>query len=169
MLIPNIELKNGMWNGKMHLEYWNNFFKNKEDIDLNIGGDSKVDKLEESHKNGYEYISSNQEELLNLILKELLIQYPTLQEDYGYDDEELEEIMPNVEQILDFRKLLKPKRIYILNVQLTRRGRSAVQDRITEQRRGMGGACQVALGGIHMEHPAPQLASQCHARCSGQE
>ncbi|AGX44612.1 DUF6985 domain-containing protein [Clostridium saccharobutylicum] len=117
MLIPNIELKNGMWNGKIHLEYWNNFFQNKEDIELNIGGDSKTEKLEESHKNGYEYISSNQEELLNLILKELLKQYPILQEEYGYEEEELEEIMPNVEQILDFRKLIKPKRIYILNIE----------------------------------------------------
>ncbi|MPQ34318.1 hypothetical protein E4V42_23320 [Clostridium estertheticum] len=62
-------------------------------------------------------MSSNQEELLNLILKELLKQYPILQEEYGYDEEELEEIMPNVKQTSDFRKIIKPRRIFILNVE----------------------------------------------------
>lgn len=117
MLIPNIELKNGIWIGKIHLNNWNNFFENKEDIDLNIGGDSKVKELEECHKNGYEYLCSNQENVLNSILKELLIQYPIMQEEYGYEEEELEEIMPNVNQVEDFKKLIKPKRIYILNVE----------------------------------------------------
>ncbi|UZQ52281.1 hypothetical protein OP486_09030 [Clostridium kluyveri] len=116
MLIPNIEFRNGMWNGKIHLDCWSNFFEGKNDIDLNIGGDSKTEKLEQIHKNGYEYVISNQEELLNSILNELLKQYSTMQEEYGYD-EELEEIMPNVNQILDFKKLIEPKRIYILNVE----------------------------------------------------
>lgn len=117
MLIPNIEFRNGMWNGKIHLDCWSNFFEGKNDIDLNIGGDSKTEKLEQIHKNGYEYVISNQEELLNSILNELLKQYSTMQEEYGYDEEELEEIMPNVNQILDFKKLIEPKRIYILNVE----------------------------------------------------
>ncbi len=117
MLIPNIEFQNGMWNGKIQLDYWSNFFESKDYIDLNIGGDLKTEKLEQIHKNGYEYVISNQEELLNSIFNELLKEYSTMQEEYGYDEDELEEIMPNVGQILDFKELIKPKRIYILNIE----------------------------------------------------
>ena len=42
MLIPNVELINGIWRGKIQLDSWSNFFKDVRYIDLNIGGDSKV-------------------------------------------------------------------------------------------------------------------------------
>ncbi|WP_207706271.1 hypothetical protein [Clostridium sp. HBUAS56017] len=117
MLIPNVELINGIWRGKIQLDSWSNFFKDVKYIDLNIGGDSKVEKLEESHKLAYEYIVSNQENLLNLILNELMGKYSDMQEEYGYDEDKLEEFMPSVSDIDGFKNILNPKRIYILNVE----------------------------------------------------
>lgn len=117
MLIPNVELINGIWRGKIQLNSWSDFFNDVKYIDLNIGGDSKVERLEESHKLAYEYIVSNQENLLNLILNTLMQKYPDMQEEYGYEEDELEEVMPSVSNIRDFKNILNPKRIYILNVE----------------------------------------------------
>ena len=117
MLIPNVEFINGIWRGKIQLNSWSNFFEDVKYIDLNVGGDSKVEKIEERHKLAYEYIISNQEKLLSLILNELMERYPIMQEEYGYDEDELDEYMPNVYNIVDFKNILNPKRIYILNVE----------------------------------------------------
>lgn len=117
MLIPNVEFINGIWRGKIQLNSWSNFFENVKYIDLNLGGDSKVEKIEDRHKLAYEYIISNQEKLLSLILNELMERYPIMQEEYGYDEDELDEYMPNVNNIVDFKNILNPKRIYILNVE----------------------------------------------------
>lgn len=117
MLIPNVELINGIWKGKIQLDSWSEFFEEVKYIDLNIGGDSKVEKLEERHVTAYKYIVSNQEKLLSIILRELIEKYPEMQEEYGYDEDELDEFMPNVNEVDDFKKILKPKRIYILNVE----------------------------------------------------
>lgn len=117
MLIPNVEYINGIWRGKIQLDSWSIFFKQDKYIDLNIGGDSKTEKLEEKHKLAYEYIVSNQENLLNLILNEIMKKYPGMQEEYGYDEDELEKFMPNISDIDEFKNILTPKRIYILNVE----------------------------------------------------
>ena len=81
MLIPNVEFINGIWRGKIQLNSWSNFFEDVKYIDLNVGGDSKVEKIEERHKLAYEYIISNQEKLLSLILNELMQRYPIMQEE----------------------------------------------------------------------------------------
>lgn len=60
---------------------------------------------------------SNQEKLLSIILRELIEKYPEMRDEYGYDEDELDEFMPNVNEVYDFKKILKPKRIYILNVE----------------------------------------------------
>lgn len=46
-----------------------------------------------------------------------MLNYPALQQQYGYDAEELEEYMPSVNCIEDFKNMLSPGRIYILNVE----------------------------------------------------
>ena len=117
MLISNIEFINGVWRGKIKLDSWSHFFEDDEYIDLNIGGDSRVEKLEDRHKLAYEYVVSNQESLLSSILNELKKKYPIMQEEYGYDEDELAKYMPNVNNIVDFKNILNPKRIYILNVE----------------------------------------------------
>ena len=117
LLIPNVEFVNGIWRGKIQLESWSDFFNDDKSIDLNVGGDLKIEKLEEKHKLTYEYIVSNQKNLLYQILKKLMEKYPEWQEEYGYDENELKEFMPNISDINGFKSILIPKRIYILNVE----------------------------------------------------
>ena len=40
-----------------------------------------------------------------------------MQEEYGYEDEELDEYMPNVDNIQEFKEIMEPKRVYILDVE----------------------------------------------------
>lgn len=116
-MIPGIEKINGIWRGKINLDSWNDFFGDNLTIELNIGGDKKVDKLEMRHKEAYEYILYHQSELLGNIMSSLLSEYSKMQDEYGYDDDEIDEYMPNVNSIHEFCKLMRPKRIYILDVE----------------------------------------------------
>ncbi len=116
-VIPTVECKNGFWEGILQLNYWNTFFETKIVINLNIGGDSLVDEITQVHVEGYRYILDNQKLILDAILIELLRNYSVMQEEYGYDKEEKDEVMPDVIGIVDFKKLLIPKRIYISNIE----------------------------------------------------
>lgn len=53
----------------------------------------------------------------NLFRNALLVEYPIMQEEYGYEDEELDEYMPNVDDIQEFKEIMEPKRVYILDVE----------------------------------------------------
>ena len=117
MLIPNITNIDGIWRGNLTLDSWNNFFNKEIDIDLNIGGDKLIVSLNPKHKLAYEYLVTNQEKILRIILNSLLAEYSTMQEEYGYEDEELDEFMPNVDNIQKFKEIMKPKRVYILDVE----------------------------------------------------
>ena len=68
MLIPNVKQVNGIWSGNVTLDSWNNFFNKEMDIDLNIGGDKLIESLNSRHKFAYEYLVTNQEKLLQIIL-----------------------------------------------------------------------------------------------------
>lgn len=117
MLVPNVEQVNGIWRGNVNLDSWNKFFNKEIEIDLNIGGDKLIESFDSKYKIAYEYLITNQEKLLQLVLNALLEEYPTMQEEYGYEDEELNEYMPNVDDIQKFREIMEPKRIYILDVE----------------------------------------------------
>lgn len=117
MLIPNVKQINGIWRGSITLESWNTFFGNESDIDLNIGGDKLVSELYTRHQIAYEYLVTHQKQLLDNILCALLSEYPTMREEYGYEKEELEEYMPNVDSIERFKEIMEPKRIYILDIE----------------------------------------------------
>ena len=117
MLSSEIKQVNGIWRGKVKLDSWNTFFGEEKDIDLNIGGDMFVEFLDTKHNVGYEYLMTNQSELLAVILQELLAKYPIMQEEYGFEDDELDKYMPNIVNIQEFKDIIKPKRIYILNIE----------------------------------------------------
>lgn len=116
-IIPTVENKNGFLEGIIELNYWNAFFEKEAVIGLNIGGDSPVDEINQANVIGYEYIVNNQKLILNAVLKNLLSIYSEMQEEYGYDEEEKNHVMPDISSITDLKKLLIPKRIYILNTQ----------------------------------------------------
>ncbi len=117
MLIPNVKQVDGIWRGNVTLNSWNNFFSKTINMDLNIGGDRVIESLNLKHKLAYEYLIVNQEKILQIILNALLEKYPIMQEEYGYEDEELDEYMPNVDNVQEFKEIMKPKRIYILDVE----------------------------------------------------
>lgn len=116
-MIPGIEQTNGIWRSKIILSSWNDFFGKNLIIELNIGGDKTVNSLETIHKEAYEYILNHQSELLENILLSLLSEYSNMQDEYGYDDDEIDKYMPSVNSINDFSKLMLPKRIYILDIE----------------------------------------------------
>ena len=117
MLIPEVKNVNGIWRGKIKLDAWNEFWEEEWLIDLNLGGDKIVTALDSKYNVGYEYLINNQKELLKVILKELLVNYPIMQEEYGYDDDELAEYMPNIGDIEGFKSVIQPEGIYILDVE----------------------------------------------------
>ena len=94
-------------------ERCNNFFNKEMDIDLNIGGDKLIESLNSRHKFAYEYLVTNQEKLLQIILNALLVEYPIMQEEYGYEDEKLDEYMPNVEEYANDELIQLEKTGYI--------------------------------------------------------
>ena len=117
MLIPEVKQVNGIWRGKVILDSWNTFFKKEMNVELNVGGDRLIKCLDLRHKFAYEYLIVNQAKLLEIILNALLDEYPTMQEEYGYEDEELDEYMPDIDNIQEFRVLMEPKRVYILDIE----------------------------------------------------
>ncbi|MDR2921104.1 MAG: hypothetical protein LBV72_17290 [Tannerella sp.] len=102
---------------QIELKEWKSFFK--EDMNgfyFVLGGDMPVKRMSPNHKKGLEYIISNQSEILQSILSELLKQYPSMQNHYGYTESEKQDFMPDVTDIEGFADLLSPIVIYILSV-----------------------------------------------------
>lgn len=117
MLVPNVKQEDGIWIGNIILDSWNNFFDKTMDIELNIGGDRLIKSINSKHILAFEYLVENQEKLLQIILNALLVEYPIMQEEYGYEYGEKNIYMPDVENIQEFKKIIKPKRIYILDIE----------------------------------------------------
>lgn len=100
------------------LNEWNAFFNKENAICLSIMLEENtiLEELSPEHLNGYDYILQNQTKTLHAILNELLNQYPNMQEQYGYNEDEKREYMPDVSHIQDFASLLSPLTMYILDV-----------------------------------------------------
>ena len=85
---------------------------------LQIGGDMVVDNPEitSEHVNAYNYLTQNQDKIKEVILASLLIQYKELQEQYGYDPEEAASLMPDVDNVSQFKTLIGLSTVHLLNV-----------------------------------------------------
>ncbi|MFJ7952400.1 DUF6985 domain-containing protein [Lysinibacillus sp. NPDC096418] len=94
------------------------FFNNEGAVYLTIQleEDAVLIELLPEHIIGYEYVVQNQIKILDAILNELLKQYPKMQAQYGYDEEEKVEYMPDVSHIQDFSPLLSPGTMSVLDV-----------------------------------------------------
>lgn len=108
---------NGVWCSTIKLVDWIEYFNYPVEVNVNLGGDSKVENVQEKHLVAYQYLLDNQGELLQNILKSLFSEYSSLQRAYDYDELEIQEYMPNVNLIDDFRELISLKRIHILNTE----------------------------------------------------
>ena len=68
-------------------------------ITLSIGDDEVVENptITQEHVAAYEYVLKHQEKIKDNILNALFTEYPNLQEQYGYDEEETKELMPKID------------------------------------------------------------------------
>jgi len=105
--IPNLTLGEFGFEGTVKLTSWTEFQSrngaygsqdNNENFDgscnVSTGGDMVVDDY---------YLIENQESIKDSILDYLLNSYPDLQEQYGYDEEEKFEFMPDVKTKEEFK------------------------------------------------------------------
>ena len=95
------------------LPAWNAFFGKELELDVSIDEETVTN----AHLHTVAFLQENQEAILNLPLSTLLEQYAELQELYGYEPEEMQQIMPDVTDIQAFRNLLSPHSICIMNEQ----------------------------------------------------
>ena len=116
-MIPNMEKNDIFWEGSIQLTEWEKFFGNKLDVKLNVGGDSIVEVITEIHENTFNYFVEKQANILDIAINEIYLNYPSWQEEYGYDEDEKLSLMPNLTCIEDLKKLIKPQKIYIMDVE----------------------------------------------------
>lgn len=84
------------------LPAWNAFFGKELELDVSIDEETVTN----AHLHTFTFLQENQAAILNLLLSTLLEQYAELQELYGYEPEEMQQIMPDVTDIQAFRDLL---------------------------------------------------------------
>lgn len=103
------------YSGHVRLTSWEKFFGEGK-IFYDIGGDDPKYRMSSNHKRGLQYISDNQQEILNSMLDELYDRYPELQELYGYTNEEKAEYMPDITDKDELADLITPVSIHVLSV-----------------------------------------------------
>ncbi|WP_200961726.1 DUF6985 domain-containing protein [Paenibacillus sp. Soil724D2] len=117
--IPNISLGEYGYEGTITLDAWRGFLTKKNGaFGLYFGGDMVIDNptIEDEHIAAYRYIVDNQYAIRDAVLEALLKNYKDLQEHYGYEDEEAEQYMPDVNEMGDFKKLIGLINVHVMNV-----------------------------------------------------
>jgi hypothetical protein len=117
--IPNISLGEYGYEGTICLEAWDDFLTKKNGVyGLDLGGDTVMadPKIEDEHVAAFHYIVENQNAIRDIVLKVLFKNYKDLQDYYGYEDEELERFMPNINEINDLKNLIGLLNVHIMNV-----------------------------------------------------
>lgn len=115
-MIPNLKFDNNMWEGYITLNNWKLFFEYENEIGLNIGGDCLVNRLSIIHEKGYSFLIKEQADLLDIILEQILLFYPNWQEEFGYEDDDKDDYMPDIYEKWQFKKLIFPVKIFIHDV-----------------------------------------------------
>ena len=93
-------------------------FSSDDFVKLKVGGDMVNDnpQIADTHINAYNYLIENQEKIKDSILSSLLIEFKDLQELYDYDKETALAIMPDVDNVLEFRNLIGLSTVHLMNV-----------------------------------------------------
>lgn len=71
--------------------------------------------LTDMHLAAYNYLVEHQKEIESNVLKAMASAYPEWQVDYGYDADEIEEYMPNIQEEKDLLKLINLSNVYLIN------------------------------------------------------
>lgn len=114
--IDNFHCEPGTCTGEIELADWDELFCTQgpyrlffEMDDLN----NTMSSFNEAQKVGYDVVIMFQKEIAEAILTALLAEYPAMQEEYGFSDEEKEEFMPNIVDIAGLSELLVPSDVII--------------------------------------------------------
>jgi hypothetical protein len=85
-------------------------------VKIQIGSDMEDDNptITGDHVNAYNYLTQNQEQIKTAILQGLLKEYKNLQELYGYAEDD--ELMPEIDNVSQFKNLIGLSTVHILNV-----------------------------------------------------
>lgn len=117
--------------GKITLPVWKDFqsrqdvygsldgkAKSNGEFGISIGGDMYMENpaITTEHSNAFEYIIAHAQEICDTILSRLLLEYKNLREEYDYDEEEANNIMPDVVDTAQFKDLIGLSQIHLLNV-----------------------------------------------------
>lgn len=119
MKIPNLSLGEFGYEGTIELWAWDKFLANSNGVySIDVGGDMVVDdpKITKEHIEAYNYAIENQENIRDSIIMVLIEKYPQLQSEYGFEEDELEEIMSAVTDKEDFKNLIGLSKVHIMNV-----------------------------------------------------
>jgi hypothetical protein len=117
--IPNVSLGEFGYEGTISLPAWREFLDGEEGVySFDIGGDMVLDNpsILPEHIEAFNYAINNQNEILDTIVHALYENYSDMQSEYGYDEDEIKEFMPNVEDINDFKSLIGLSAVHIMNV-----------------------------------------------------
>jgi len=68
------------------------------------------------HVNAYNFLTTHSEQVCDAILTRLLTEYKNLQIEYGYDEDEAKEIMPDIDNVEEFKNLIGLSQVHLLNV-----------------------------------------------------
>ncbi|MDR3346018.1 MAG: hypothetical protein LBS73_02480 [Campylobacteraceae bacterium] len=102
--------------GEIELKEWSAFFGEEDAIYYQLGEGDFSKRMRPRYEAALKYIEENQKAILEMILRELLRQYPTMQENFGYEGEDKEDFMPDAKKIKDFADLLTPASIHLIPV-----------------------------------------------------
>ncbi len=109
------------WKGFERKSEYNATYRENEyykRIALSIGGDEVLESpvVTKEHLAAYEYVLTHQEKIKDNIINALYTVYPSLQEEYCYDEEDTKELMPAVDNPESFKRLIELSSVHILNV-----------------------------------------------------
>lgn len=113
--INDFDCDNGQCKGEISLDEWDEMFETESPYTLYFESDcdETLTSFNEVQKAGYDYVIQNQEEIAEAILAALLKEYSAMQADYGYNDEEREELMPDAADTDALAALLAPNSVII--------------------------------------------------------
>ncbi len=119
MKIPNISLNKYGYEGTIELQAWDEFLSDLNgvydlDISCNMGEDDQI--ITQEQIAAYNYVIENQNNIRDSIITGLMKAYPEMQSEYDFDEDEAEELMPDIRDREDFKKLIGLYRVHILNV-----------------------------------------------------
>ena len=117
--------------GPINLPCWNGFQSSQLSSDtpggphasdgharLTLGGDmiSGHPAIQPIHSNAYQYLLKHQHHIQEQILIALLAEYKRLQDIYCYNEKLAAALMPNVNEVQQFKKLIGLSAVHLLNV-----------------------------------------------------